>query len=178
MLLEDLVSPGDTVVDATCGNGNDTLILATLVGSEGRVIAIDTQLKAIEATREKLASSTGLPTVELNHDSHDNLTRIVEGASSIRVIVFNLGYLPGGDTRIVTQSESTTSAIGQALDLVDVDGAVLVTLYPGHAGGSVEAREVDILVSKLDPKRFSVARYQWINQSSTHPYVLIFHRRS
>jgi len=177
-LLEDIVSAGDTVVDATCGNGNDTLILATLAGSSGRVIAIDSQMSAIEATREKLASSSGLPTVELNHDSHDNLTQIVGGARSIRVIVFNLGYLPGEDKGIVTQPESTTSAIGQALDLIDVDGAVFVTLYPGHAGGSEEAQEVDLLVSNLDPKRFSVARYQWINQSSTHPYVLIFHRRS
>ncbi len=177
-LLEDIVSPGDTVVDATCGNGNDTLILATLVGSSGRVIAIDTQMRAIDATREKLASSTGFQTVELIQDSHDNLTEIVEGASSIRVIVFNLGYLPGGDTGSVTQPESTTSAIGKALDLIDVDGAVLVTIYPGHVGGSEEAHQVDILVSNLDPKRFSVARYQWINQSSTHPYVLIFHRRS
>lgn len=42
-----LVSPGDTVVDATCGNGHDTLALARLVGPHGCVIALDIQVSAV-----------------------------------------------------------------------------------------------------------------------------------
>lgn len=42
-----LVSPGDTVVDATCGNGHDTLALARLVGPHGCIIAIDIQVSAV-----------------------------------------------------------------------------------------------------------------------------------
>ena len=50
-----LIRPGDTVVDATCGNGGDTEFLAGLVGSEGLVIGFDIQPEAIARTRERLA---------------------------------------------------------------------------------------------------------------------------
>ena len=42
---------GDTTIDATAGNGHDTLMLARLVGESGRVIAFDVQSDAIIATR-------------------------------------------------------------------------------------------------------------------------------
>lgn len=40
-----LVCTGETVVDATCGNGHDTLALARLVGPSGCIIAMDIQVK-------------------------------------------------------------------------------------------------------------------------------------
>jgi len=48
------VKEGDTVVDATCGNGNDTAFLASLVGENGRVFGFDIQDKAIANTTKKL----------------------------------------------------------------------------------------------------------------------------
>ncbi len=39
-----VVQAGDTVVDATAGNGHDTLFLAKLVGPSGAVYAIDVQV--------------------------------------------------------------------------------------------------------------------------------------
>ena len=52
-----LIQPGDTVVDATLGNGGDTCSLASLVGENGCVIGFDIQAEAVEKTRMKLASA-------------------------------------------------------------------------------------------------------------------------
>ena len=40
-LLKEVVQSGDTVIDATMGNGNDTLFLAQLVGEHGHVHAFE-----------------------------------------------------------------------------------------------------------------------------------------
>ena len=39
-LFSETVNAGETVVDATAGNGNDTLFLAELVGENGHVYSI------------------------------------------------------------------------------------------------------------------------------------------
>ncbi len=53
-MIQKIVLPGDIVIDATAGNGNDTLFLAGLVGETGRVYSFDIQARAIEKTRKKL----------------------------------------------------------------------------------------------------------------------------
>lgn len=40
-LLTEIVQPGDVVIDATMGNGHDTLFLSELVQSTGRVFSFD-----------------------------------------------------------------------------------------------------------------------------------------
>ncbi|EUJ17052.1 S-adenosylmethionine (SAM)-dependent methyltransferase [Listeria aquatica FSL S10-1188] len=53
-LLRKVIFPGDVVIDATCGNGHDTLFLAQLVGPNGKVYAYDIQQTAIEKTEARL----------------------------------------------------------------------------------------------------------------------------
>ena len=73
-----VVSPGDAVVDATAGNGHDTVFLARLVGPSGQVHAFDVQEEAIRATRERLEKEGLLtPSVRLHLASHDRLAELV-----------------------------------------------------------------------------------------------------
>ena len=53
------VQPGDLCIDATAGRGRDTVLLAKLTGPAGRVIALDIQPAALEATRT-LAEQEGV----------------------------------------------------------------------------------------------------------------------
>ncbi|CAH1190100.1 hypothetical protein PAECIP111893_00175 [Paenibacillus plantiphilus] len=72
-LIVERVSPGDTVVDATCGNGVDTRFLAELVGARGTVYAFDIQAQALQRTSERLAplaAAGKLPLLHLVQDSH------------------------------------------------------------------------------------------------------------
>ena len=48
------VMPGDICIDATMGNGNDTVLLSRLAGENGRVLAFDIQKQALEHTEERL----------------------------------------------------------------------------------------------------------------------------
>ena len=48
----DYIREGDLVIDATCGNGNDTLLLSAAVGESGDVLAVDIQEEAVEKTKK------------------------------------------------------------------------------------------------------------------------------
>lgn len=102
-VLRQVVQPGDTVVDATLGNGHDTLMLCELVGETGRVIGFDIQPDAVERTRERLADAGMLSRCTLYAEGHEHLSERV--ITPIRTATFNLGWLPGGDKRITTHWE-------------------------------------------------------------------------
>lgn len=57
------VGKGDVVVDATCGNGHDTLALLQMVADQeskrGRVYALDIQDSALASTSTLLDASVG-----------------------------------------------------------------------------------------------------------------------
>ena len=84
--------------------------------------------------------------------------------SSASLVVFNLGYLPGGDKEVTTTAEGTTRALLAAERAVMPGGAVSVTLYPGHAEGEREAQAVLEHVAALDVGRWSVVHTRWPNQ--------------
>ena len=68
--LQNTVKPGAFCVDATCGNGKDTVFLASLVKENGHVFAFDIQKAAIENTRAVLEKSGLSERVKLILDGH------------------------------------------------------------------------------------------------------------
>lgn len=148
---------GETVVDATAGNGHDTLFLSEIVGEQGRVIAIDVQDEAIQRTARHVENA-GVRNVRLVTSCHSELARIVDESDHRRVaaIMFNLGYLPKGDKSVITQTATSMLAIQAALELVRRDGIVSVLAYPGHAGGDTETTAVIDFVNSLDSEQFEV----------------------
>jgi len=154
------LSLGSIAIDATCGNGFDTLFLAEHVGSSGVVYGIDIQVRAIENVRQKLSEQGTLPQCRLVNDSHSKLGSIVdaEHVGRVSVIMFNLGYLPFGDKAIVTTPETTLAGLEQALTLLESGGLISLLAYPGHAGGLVESQCVrgwiDQHTTSLEAVRF------------------------
>jgi len=136
-----VVRPGDTVVDATVGNGHDALFLARLVGGSGLVIGFDVQNAALQATQERLArGGTGTGSLRLVSGSHEKMAEAVKGP--VAAVMFNLGYLPGGDHALTTQSDSTVAALEQSLRLLRPGGVLSIVCYRGHPGGAEEAEAV------------------------------------
>ena len=135
------LTAGSIAIDATCGNGFDTLFLAGQVGITGVVYGVDIQERAIETSRKKLHEADLLPQCRLVVCSHSQLKSIVDPVhvGRISVVMFNLGYLPLGDKFIVTKPETTIAALEQAIELVRPGGLVSILAYPGHAGGLEEA---------------------------------------
>lgn len=169
--LRQVVQPGDHVVDATCGNGRDTLLLAELVGVEGKVWAFDVQEAALRATDELLREKGCRDQVELLHVGHEHLVSHV--TEPLRAAVFNLGYLPGGDRGLVTRPESTVTALKQALELLLPGGLLLIVLYTGHPGAQQECSAVEQWAAALSPRSFHVWRSRQLNRPETAPYLLL-----
>src|SRR5690625_6363206 len=111
-LIQQSVTKGETVIDATCGNGNDTLFLSRLVGDEGHVLAFDIQDKAIDNTKERLSEELR-HNVTVIQDSHENMPKYIDQklTGNIGGAIFNLGYLSKGDKKISTKSESNITAL-------------------------------------------------------------------
>ena len=99
--LERVIGPGDTAVDATMGNGHDTLTLCRLVGPAGRVYAFDVQRDAVERTRERLRDAGMLDRASLFCLGHECMAEVVK--TPVTAVVFNLGWLPGGDHAVTTR---------------------------------------------------------------------------
>lgn len=132
---------GDLAVDATAGNGHDTVFLAKLVGAAGKVIAFDVQEQAIASTRERLANERLLGQTELVHGSHGLIAEHAQ-PGSVTAVMFNLGYLPGADHAVITQTAETLHALDEALHALKPGGILTIVCYPGHEGGDEESAAV------------------------------------
>ncbi len=168
--IERFVEPGDIVIDATAGNGNDTAFLAKHVGENGKVFAFDIQEVAIERTREKLLKLGLMDRVELINDGHENLDKYIQ--SSVKAVMFNLGYLPGGDHKIGTKAENTICAIEKAMELLVAGGLISIVVYHGGDSGFEEKNRVMEYLYNIDPKRYTVMKTEFINQPN-YPPILV-----
>lgn len=176
-VLKDTIITGDHVIDATIGNGNDTLLLAQLVGPYGKVYGFDIQDEAIKTTEDKLLLTGQRPQVQLINDGHENIDQYLEENEIISAVTFNLGYLPKGDKSITTKPETTLTAIKKALKYLRRQGILSIMVYSGHEGGLEEKEAVDSLVSQLPQKEYNVLMYKFINQVNLPPYLYIVEKR-
>lgn len=172
--LATAVRPGDVVLDATAGNGHDTLALAELVGPTGRVFAFDIQQIAIDHTVAKLAAA-GVTNVVLMRRDHAELREAIppEYHGRFTAAVFNLGYLPGGDKQIVTQIESSRTAILTAAELLRAGGLLTVTAYPGHSGGADEAGMVAEVFARYKGSGWAVTETASMPGSRIGPHLWV-----
>jgi len=175
MLIEQVVKPGDAVIDATAGNGNDTLFLAQLVGPKGKVYAFDIQDVALKNTYDLLKEYKVVDNVFLFKCGHENLHTKV--SSPVKSVIFNLGYLPKGNHSIITLPETSIRGIVQAMNLLEVGGLITITVYTGHQGGSVEESMIEDLVTKLDKKKWDVLKWSFLNKSEIAPYLIALYSR-
>ncbi|EUJ45015.1 tRNA (mnm(5)s(2)U34)-methyltransferase [Paenilisteria rocourtiae] len=175
-LLNRIILPGDTVVDATIGNGHDTAFLANLVGVNGRVFGFDIQQEAIDATTQLLTEKRLNTQVTLLHESHAKMTELLS-EQTIKAAIFNLGYLPGGNKTITTLADSTIQAIDAALSLLEIGGITILVIYHGHPEGQIEKSAVLNYAKSLPQEQFHVLEYRFINQRSNPPFVIAIEKR-
>jgi len=160
--MKKCIEPGDAVVDATCGRGKDTLFLARLVGPSGKVWAFDIQPEAIESTRQHLVQAGCIKQVVLISDDHKNIGKHVK--QPVNGGMFNLGYLPGGDHRLVTRAESTLAALEGILDLLVAGGRITLVCYPGHPGGAAEYEQLSKMLAALPQRQYEILETGFVNQ--------------
>lgn len=178
-LLEKAATQGDVVIDATAGNGHDTLYLANLVGPNGTVYSYDIQEQAIQHTRERLNAHGATDQVTLFHKSHDQIETTIpaEHHGKIKAAIFNLGYLPGADKAVVTKPSSTLEAIKQIFSLLAKGGIIVLVIYHGHPEGKTERDAVLDYARTLDQQTAHVLEYRFINQKNDPPFIVAIEKR-
>lgn len=128
-LIKSLINEDDIVVDMTCGNGFDTEFLAQY---SKHVYTFDIQLEALEKTNERLSKYQNITYI---HDSFEHVSNYIQ---DVKLYVFNLGYLPGGNKSITTKKEITLKTV-QGLHQAIMHGShVLIMSYLGHEHGLQE----------------------------------------
>jgi predicted methyltransferase len=175
------IRPGDTALDATAGNGVDTLFLAKADGVKGAVHAFDIQETALAKTRDRLWKELGeeADRVQLHLASHDQMKELVPVPvhGAVAAVMFNLGYLPGADHTVITRPGTTLPALSAALELLRPGGVLTVAVYPGHEGGRSEADAVDAWASQRPPEACQVMCYRFMNQRNNPPYLIALEKR-
>ncbi|WCJ37064.1 S-adenosyl-L-methionine-dependent methyltransferases superfamily protein [Euphorbia peplus] len=182
LVWKNVVKKGDTVIDATCGNGYDTLAMLKLVADEsfqGRVYSLDVQKDALKnasllldenVTREEKEQ------VKLVSICHSRMEDVVPKDSPVRLVVFNLGYLPGGDKTITTVSETTVLALEAAKRILLRGGLISLVVYVGHPGGREELESVENFASKLPVNDWICSKFQMLNRPVAPILVSLFKR--
>lgn len=168
-LLGRALGPGDRALDATAGNGKDTLFLAHQVGPEGKVVSIDIQQEAVEKTQKLLQKEKVRDRVEVIQGDHGYLDDLTRGP--FQAIAFNLGYLPGSNHEIVTDPETTIKAIRKALEMLAPGGIITVVAYHGHPEGKAELATLEKFLPTLNQEKVAVLQYRFINQANNPPIL-------
>lgn len=174
-LLEKNLKKGDTAIDATSGNGHDSKFIANLIKEAGKLYSFDIQKKAVSKTKKLLAAENLLEQVELINDDHSNLDQYIK--KEVAAVIFNLGYLPGGDKNIITKSKSTIAALEKSLILLKKKGIVILVIYSGHPGGEKEKEALLNYCSKLNYKKYNILNYKFLNQPGPPPEVIAIKKR-
>ncbi len=139
-------------VDATAGNGHDTLFLAELAGTaSGKVAAFDVQASAISATRERLEKAGLGCAAELFLCGHEKMGEVLgaDWRGNVNAVFFNLGYLPRGDHGVTTLPDTTLRALDAAWEMLAPGGFISLTVYTRHDGGFEESSRVAEWADKM-----------------------------
>ena len=168
-------APGFGVcVDATAGNGGDTVFLSKMAGEGGRVYAFDIQEKALETAGARLKAEGCPDNVKLILDTHERMEDYVREEAD--VIVFNFGYLPGGDHALSTRPETSIPAIQAGLRLLKKGGLMSLCIYSGGDSGMEEKEAILAFLKGLDPKAFLVITHDFYNRPNDPPLPVTIHR--
>jgi Putative rRNA methylase len=178
-LLQLAIKEGDIAVDATAGNGHDTLLLSKLVGETGHVFSFDIQEQAINNTRLKLEEQELDHRVTLIHYGHEHIKDYVplDLHGKVTGAIFNLGYLPGGDKSIATLANTTIQAIEHLLEIMAQEGIIVIVIYHGHEQGAKEKNELLDYVTSLPQDLAHVLNYSFMNQKNNPPFIIAIEKR-
>ncbi|XP_019457325.1 PREDICTED: uncharacterized protein LOC109357746 isoform X2 [Lupinus angustifolius] len=182
MVWKGIVQKGDTVIDATCGNGFDTLAMLNLVSDDshkGYVYALDIQKDALDKTSlllEESLDSNEKQLVKLFNICHSKMEEVVPTNAAVRLVAFNLGYLPGGDKEIITRSETTLLALEAAKRIIIPGGLISIVVYVGHPGGREELETVETFAARMSVEDWICCKLGMLNRPNSPIPIFLFRR--
>ena len=162
------LAPGGFYLDATCGNGHDTEFLCRLAGPSGRVLGLDIQPAAVQATNARLAAAglDGIGRAILQ--DHARLGEVAAPGTA-DCVLFNFGWLPGADHGVHSTAAGSIPALEAALTALKPRGVLAAVLYSGQVIGDGEKQAALDFVRALPLTRYTVLVCEFANWASTAP---------
>ena len=163
-------------IDATCGNGYDSLFLAKELQGTGHLFCFDIQQLAIDVTEILLLHETqyGIKNVTFILDSHAYFHSYIK--EPVDGILYKLGYLPSGDKSLTIQSSSTVESLRQGLAILKTGGLIGIMVYNGHAGGSEEEYAITEFLSTLSQKEYHIIVLRHLNRPTDSSYPIVIEK--
>ncbi|WP_297281890.1 class I SAM-dependent methyltransferase [uncultured Anaerococcus sp.] len=158
-------------VDMTAGNGFDSKFILDEINPE-KLYAFDIQEEARDANLSLIGDRENFKFIL---DSHAKIDKYIK--DKLDLVVYNLGYLPKGDKKITTRADSTLESLEKTLKLLNKDGKVIMTIYPGHEEGLRESKRLETFLESLSYKEYTVLRMDYINKVNNPPYCVIIGKR-
>ncbi|MBN2694267.1 class I SAM-dependent methyltransferase [bacterium] len=178
-ILDSSINSNSIAIDATCGNGNDTIYLSEKVK---KVFAFDIQKNAIETTLDRFKvkysdlkietksdKESSFLNVTLINDGHENILNYI--TETVDFVIFNLGYLPNGDKKISTKFETTEKAIESSFKLLKSGGKIIIVVYWGHEDGQIESRYLKNYLESFPMNSADIMIHSLINKPNNPPYI-------
>lgn len=175
-MLTDVLAPGGLYLDATCGNGHDTLFLCGLAGPKGRVIGLDIQPAAVQATNALLAQKGMEQIGRAVQADHSDLARFAPPGSA-DCVMFNFGWLPGAPHEVHSQADNSLRALQAGLDALKPGGVLSAVLYSGKVIGDSEKRAALDFFRSLPLTRYTVLVCQFANWAEEAPLPCLIIKR-
>ena len=177
LVLDGPERPSVLVLDATAGNGVDTEFLAQAVEEGGLVLAFDVQDEALQNTRERLEKFRVGGRVRLLKDSHERLGAYLgpylAAGTRVTAAMYNLGFLPGGASKLSTLAESTVTSLEQLRPCMASGSVISIHCYAGHEQGQAETAAVRAWAESLPWTDWRVLRYEFCNKPSNREALFL-----
>lgn len=173
LIARNKVKKNGVIIDATLGNGNDILYLLKLLDEDGFAYGFDVQKLAIENTKIKLKEIDSRKYLLIN-DGHENIDKYIK--EKINFVVYNLGYLPKSNHKIITRPETTVLSIKKSMDLLEIGGCICIASYISHDNGH-EYNYLCKFIKGIDQSIYNVLEINFINQINLPPHLFVIERR-
>lgn len=148
--------PDGVFVDMTVGKGKDLSFLVDLAGHRlDHLMAIDIQdaalAQSVNLIKEK-GFDLAAESIQWRQGSHECIHKWLMdwpmAEKGVSLALYNLGYLPGSDKSITTQSASTLKSLEGLMPWICPGGGISLMVYPGHETGRLESLEIDRFLEK------------------------------
>lgn len=167
-IIDQFLENKNIAIDATLGNGYDTDFLSKKFT---KVYSFEIQKEACKNYSERKNKN-----VIVINNSHHLLKRYIT-EESVDCIMYNLGFLPGGNKEITTMSETSLSSIIEGLKLLNHGGLMTICLYRGHDEGKEEENVIIPYLKELPKSKFGVMYHEFLNRSDDAPILIVIERK-
>jgi hypothetical protein len=142
------------------------------------VYGFDIQEIALVNTEARLKEAGLYNRARLFLRGHEQMADVIDSSEhgKISCVVFNLGYLPGGDHQLATRASTSITAMESALKLLRKNGLISLCIYSGGDSGFTEREEILAWLKRLDSGKYLVIVSEFYNRKNHPPLPALIYK--